>query len=615
MSKVSNQLAPGICAVLMASAVPLLPAHAQRQVGIPIKPDAIAESVPKERAAFAASVTPVTDEMLLNPPDSEWLHWRRTYDEMGFSPLAQINKGNVASLRPAFAWSLPPGTSENTPLEHDGVLYVFGNGDHLQALNAVNGDLLWEYTRPQSAQITGPASIKRSFAIYGDKVYMATADNHLVTLDVRTGKVVWDKKLLDESQFKYQMSSGPLIVKGKVIQGVTGCGGLQPGGCFILGLDANDGRELWRFNTLAHPGEPGGESWNGLPVERRNGGSVWITGSYDPDLDMVYFGTGNTYNWQDLVKGVDNKPFAKPKRGNTADGLYISSTVALKPETGKLVWHYQHLPQDVWDLDFAFEQQIVTLPVKGKDEKLVVSTGKTVIIDAVDAATGKWVFSKDMGLQNIVKSIDPKTGRKTIDPMAEPDLTGQRNNLQCPAGYGAKNWPSDSYNAKTKILYIPISEVCGESSPKIFGADDKYSGGGQETRMARYQPGSDGNIGRLDAVNLDTKQVLWSTRQRASMTSAVVDTAGGVLFAGDADRWFRAYDDASGKVLWQMRLNDAINSYPITYSVKGRQYVAIVAGSGGPRIGNLHQLTPEIQTPRTGSAAVWVFELPQAAAP
>jgi alcohol dehydrogenase (cytochrome c) len=596
-----------VTAAAILSALAPGAASADRQVGLPIKPDALAESVPKARAALAASVRPVTDEMLLHPPDSEWIHWRRTYDEQGFSPLATINKDNVAGLRPAFSWSLPPGTSENTPLEHDGVLYVFGNGDHIQALDAVSGDLLWEYTRQQIAQILGPASIKRNFALYGDKLYAATADNHLITLDVKTGKLVWDKKLIDESQFKYQMSSGPMIVKGIVIQGVTGCGGVQPGGCFILGLDANDGSELWRFNTLARPGEPGGDSWNGLPLEQRNGGSVWITGSYDPELDTVYFGTGNTYNWQALVKGAGGKP----KRGTTADGLYISSTVALKPETGKLVWYYQHLPQDVWDLDFAFEQQILTLPEHGKDEKLVVSTGKMVIIDAVDAATGKWVFSKDMGVQNIVKSIDPKTGKKTVDPMAKPDLTGQRNNLQCPAGYGAKNWPSDSYNPKTRVLYLPISEVCGESSPKLYGPDEKYTGGGQETRMARYLPGSDGNIGRIDAVNLDTKQVLWSKRQRASMTSAVLDTAGGVVFGGDADRWFRAYDDATGKVLWQMRLNDAVNSYPITYSVKGRQYVAVVAGSGGPRIGNLHQLTPEIQTPRTGSAAVWVFELPQ----
>ena len=599
---------------MMALGVGLLSAPAAQAqkatIAPPLRPDTRTAEVLKQRADLLAKVTPVSDATLLDPPPGDWLQYRRTYDLAGFSPLTEIDRSNVAGLRPAWTWSLPAGTSEMTPLVHDGVMFVYGNVDHIQALEATTGELLWEYSRPTPTGVSanGSGVIKRNFAIYGDRIIIATNDAHVVSLDVKTGKVIWDRAVA-EAKDRYQLTSGPLIVKGKVIQGVTGCGAGQPGGCYIVALSAETGDLLWRFNTLARPGEPGGDSWNGLPVERRHGGSVWMTGSYDPALNLVFFGTGNTYNWQSLVKGA--APGNQAKNANK-DGLYIDSTLALNPDTGKLVWSYQHLPTDSWDLDFPFEQQIVNVTVKGKPRKLVVTTGKMVITDGVDAATGKWVFSIDQGIQNIVQSIDPKTGKKTYDPLALPDLTGTRRNLQCPAGYGAKNWPSNAYNPNSKIVYITIAEVCGESLPREFKSDAEYTGGGQETRIARYQPGSDGNIGRIDAVNLETQKTVWSIRQRAPVTSAALATGGGLVFAGDSDRWFRAYDDSTGKVAWRMRLNDAINSYPISYSVNGKQYVAVAAGFGGARIGNLHQLTTEIQTPRGGSAVMWVFELPEA---
>lgn len=602
--KVSLGLIVAAVAGAALAAAPVPPAP-------PIQPDARTGEIKAARQAVLAKVSPVTDAMLLAPAPGEWLHWRRTYDAHGFSPLAQITKRNVGQLRPAWSWSLPSGTTENTPMVHDGVIYVLGAGDRMQALDAVTGDLLWEYIRPPVAgvQAGGANAVKRSFALYGDRVLIPTNDNHVVSLDAKTGKVVWDHEVVRVDS-RYALTSGPLVVKGKVIQGVTSCSARQPGGCFIVGLDAQTGNELWRFNTLARPGEPGDETWNGLPLEERHGGSIWTTGSYDPELDLVYFGTGNTYAWQNLARGAAP---GNTKLGVSATGLYLDSTVALDPDTGKLAWAYQHLPEDMWDLDFAFEQQVIKLPVKGKERKLVVTTGKMVIIDGVDAATGQWVFSKDQGIQNIVKSIDPVTGKKTYDPAVIPDMTAQRRNLQCPAGYGAKNFPANSYNAQTRVVFIPIAEVCGESVPRVYSPNEPYTGGGQETRIARYQPGSDGNVGRLDAVDLASQKTLWSTRQRASMTGAALATAGGVVFTGDADRWFKAFDQATGKVLWQIRLNDAVNSYPITYSVKGKQYVAVVAGFGGPRIANLRQLTTEIDTPRGASSALWVFELPSPA--
>jgi alcohol dehydrogenase (cytochrome c) len=571
----------------------------------PLKPDARTGEIQAGRAALLAALTPVTDALLSDPPPGEWLQWRRTYDSQGFSPLAQINKKNVANLAPAWSWSLPSGTSEVTPLVHDGVLFVFGAGDRIQALDAAGGDLLWEYIRPTPATPPVGSSLKRNFAIYGDKLYVATADNHMIALTLKTGKLAWDRKLVDDA-LRFGISSGPLIVKGKVIQGLSQCWGAQPGGCYITALDADTGAEVWRFNTLARPGAPGGETWNGLPLERRHGGAVWTTGSYDPKLNLLYFGVGNTYNWQDLVKGESP---GKDQPGVNHDGLYLNSTVALDPDTGRLVWHYQHLPGDLWDLDYAFERQLVDLPVEGKTRRVVVTTGKMAITEGMDAATGKWLFAKDLGLQNIVASIDPVTGKKTYAAGVEPDLTGARRNLQCPSSYGYKNWPANAYDPKTRVVYMTITESCGESLPRLFTPANPYTNGVQETRIIRYQPDSNGEIGGIEAVDLATRKTLWSIRQRAPMTGAALATAGGLVFTGDADRWFRAYDAATGKVLWQMRLNDAINSYPISYSVKGRQYVAIVAGFGGSRIANLRPLTTEIQTPRGGGSAVWVFEL------
>ena len=575
----------------------------------PVQPDARSVQLLQQKAAVAAAVRPITDAMMLNPPAADWLMWRRTYDVHGYSPLSQINRQNVGRLRSVWAWAIAPFTVEDTPLEHDGVLYVYGSGDHLQALDATNGDLLWSYDRPPLPTGTSRgSSFRRNIALYQDKVYFTTDDRHMVAVNAKTGKLVWDTPLGGAELGN--ITGGPMVVKGKVIQGTAQC---SAGGCPIIALDANDGHEVWRFYTVAKTGQPGGDTWNGLPDDQRFGASIWTSGSYDPDLNLVYFGTGNTYHWQELVKGnVDPK-----KRTKNRDGLYVDSTLALDPDTGKLKWYYQHLPQDYWDLDFAFEQTIATMTVKGKPTKVVCSTGKMVWTDCVDAATGQFLFAQDEGLQNIIKSYDPKTGRKTYNDQAIPDLTGMRRDLQCSAGYGDKNWPAGSYDAATQITYESLVEVCGESAPHMLGVNNEaYKVGSEETRMARYQQGSDGNIGRLDAVNWATGKILWSTRQRASMTGATVATAGGVIFTGDADRYLKAFDQTNGKQLWQSRLDDVVNAWPITYSVKGKQYVAVVTGCcGNGRIGNMHQLTPEIEQPKPTASTVWVFALPDATEP
>ena len=233
-------------------------------------------------------LTAVTDATLIKPSPGDWLTWRRTYDDLGFSPLNQINKRNVSDLRVAWAWSLPNGPNEATPLVHDGVLFVHSFGDKVQALDAVTGDLLWQYTRelPKDIQPT----VKRHISIYGDKLFIPTSDIHIVALDIKTGRVVWDHQVGD---FKdgFRMTGGPLVAKSKVM---IGTGGRAEGGNYIVALDVQTGQEAWRFHVIARPGEPGGETWNGLPLEKRNGASVWTAGSYDPALNLAYFGPAQT---------------------------------------------------------------------------------------------------------------------------------------------------------------------------------------------------------------------------------------------------------------------------------------------------------------------------------
>lgn len=550
----------------------------------PLPLDAVAAEVLAQQSDKLRQLRPVTDDMLRSPPPGEWLNWRNTYDGQGFSGLEQIDDSNVGSLELAWSWEFGPSANGITPLQHDGVLFLAGGG-RLQAIDAESGSLLWQYTRPDAAGAT------RTIAIYGDLVYYS-AGVEVHAIDMHDGKLVWKTALAAPKDGLY-ISTGPLAAKGKVFQGVSGCSAPYEGGCFIAALDAKTGKELWRVRTIAQAGEPGGDSWNGAPRSQRFGGSVWNPATYDPDLDLLFVGTGQTYHATPLLRG------GLPAKGS-ADGLYTNSTLALRPDTGKLVWAFQHMPRDVWDLDWAYERTLATLIIDGKRRRTVTTMGKIGLADTLDAATGRYIRSFGAGPQTLVTSIDRKTGAKSVDPGLQPRPNAEQ--VVCPSAFGGRNWPATAFNPKTGVLFVPLNETCMAYTWRPGPVFDIGF------RVVRAQ-NPDGVVGRVEAVDMATGKSLWVRRERAPHTSAILATAGGLIFEGTRDRWFRASDQRTGKMLWQVRLNGAINSSPITYQVGGRQYVAVLAGGTTSLEMFMAPLTPEIKT--TGSATtLWIFRLP-----
>ena len=332
---------------------------------------------------------PVTDAVLLNPPEGDWLNWRRTLDGWGYSPLKAMNTSNVHSLQLAWSWGLGPGDSQPTPLVRDGIMFIPHALGVVQALDAVTGELIWEYRKAFEVPPTF-LTMMRSIAIYGDRLFVATHDAHLVALDARTGKVVWDRAVADY-KLGYRYTSGPIVVKGKIVAGMTGCDRYKNDVCFISAHDPQTGKEVWRTSTIAKPGEPGGESWGDRPVTFRAGGDAWIPGSYDPATDLIFWSTAQA------------KPWARAQRGGTGDELYTNSTLALNPETGKIVWYHQFIPADSHDQDEVYE----SILVDHRGRQSLFKMGKLGILWELDRKTGKYMSGPISDTRRSSSSIGP----------------------------------------------------------------------------------------------------------------------------------------------------------------------------------------------------------------
>jgi alcohol dehydrogenase (cytochrome c) len=516
--------------------------------------------------------------MLRDPSPNDWLMWRRTYDGWGHSPLAQITRENVKTLTVAWTWGMnSTGMSQFTPLVHDGILFLWNYGERIQALDATNGNLLWEYTHRLPEGFTRETfyRTKRALAIGDNKLIVPTTDMRILALDVKTGEVLWDVSTDDPANTRVY-NGGPLVINGKVIMGASGCapgGAPRAIGCFITGHDLQTGRELWRFNTIAQPDEPGGHTWNNLPADRRWGGSVWTPPSYDPELNLLYVGTGSPFPWSSVQRGTYNPDGG----GSNGDILYTNSTLAMNPDTGELVWFYAHLPNDTFDQDYAFERVIVPIEWQGRQRKVVMTAGKPGVIEVLDAATGQFLYATDPGAQNIF-TFDPATGVKTLLAPGPPE--GIR---RCPNNNGVRNYPAGSYSPLTNLYYLSVNDVC--------------------TGKAGELPD------RLIGMDVNTGTFVIDRSSRVLETTAKLTTAGGLLFSGAGDRYFRAYDDRDGTVLWEMRLQDVPNAFPITYMVDGRQYVATVAGNPGLIGSGWAGASAEFLRP-TATSVLWVWRLP-----
>ena len=552
------------------------------------------------------TMRPVSAEMLLNPAAGDWLQWGRTYDGQNFSPLKHIDRNSVKKLEAAWRTPVKAGSSMPTPLVHDGIMFLQTAPDTVLALDATTGKELW---RRQYKITNGKASsMKMGLAVSGGRVFAPTSDLHVLALDAKTGEQVWDHAIeirppATEGR-TLGLRSAPQIVGDKVIQGVTAS--YVAGGGFIVAMDINTGAEVWRFNTIPRPGEPGGETWNGLPIEKRFGGSVWHQGTWDKDLNLIYYGVAPTYDTGPMIK-----PSGVP--GTTNDALYTNATIALNPDTGKLVWYYQHFANDQWDLDWVFERQLATIKVDGKERRVVWTIGKMGILEVMDAKTGQYLFSVDAGTQNVITAIDPKTGKKTIDPARLPDPSRQA--IYCPGPSGARSWPPTSFSNQTGLLYVPITEWCMSMSGQ--GGNLLSAPGSVLGAVDHPDAIKDGKMGRLQAMDPGGKKLAWTVNLDAPLPTSVLATAGGVVFAGDLDPSLRAFDDRTGKQLWRAPLDANPTSSVITYSVGTTQYVALVVGMTNNHIGDMSRryeafrktIGKPIEQPK-GEAGVVVFKLP-----
>jgi len=550
--------------------------------------------------AFAGSgYTAVTDERLIHPEDDNWLMYRRTYDGWGYSPLTQIDTTNVKSLVPV--WSFSTGVEEGhqaPPIVNDGIMFVSTPQNQVLALDVRTGDLIWRYRRELPDDLLQLHPTNRGVALYGDRVYLATVDAFLVALDARTGAVVWETEVEDYSS-GYYMTMSPLIAKGKVMVGVSG-GEMGIRG-FVAAFDAASGEPAWKTYTIPGPGEPGNETWPG-DTWKHGGAPVWLTGNYDTETGIAYFGTGNAGPWVGATRSGDN--------------LHANSVLALDAASGKLLAHYQYHWNDSWDWDEVSPPLLIDVQRDGTTIKALVHAGRNGYLWLLDRAAGaiRYVDAEPFVRQNVFTSIDPKTGRPTYDKDKTP-VIGKRVDF-CPSVWGGKNWPPSAYNPKTKLLYIPANEnLCASfnATPASYRPGELYMGVALSDITVYPLPGSD-HVGELQAWDLSTGERKWTAKFPQQLWGPVLTTGGGLVFAGGTnDRNFRAFDAATGEILWQQRTNSGVTGVPTSFAVDGVQYIAVQSGWGvdaerGQAMLN-DSMGTHVHVPQGG--VLWVFALPR----
>jgi alcohol dehydrogenase (cytochrome c) len=564
-------------------------------------------------AQTPTSFVPVTDSMLEKPDPGDWLMWRRTLDGWGYSPLDQIAKRNVAGLKMVWKRAMTAGVQEATPLVYRGTMYLPNPADLTQAINGATGELIWEYRRPLPDDLTqylsGSPLKNRNFAIYDDKIIDLGADDFVYALDARTGKPAWNTRIQDYRELPAIQGSGPIIAKGKIFSG-RACDYRYSGdGCVITAHDAKTGKELWRFHTIPKRGEPGDETWGGVPQELRRHVGAWMPPSFDPGLNLIYIGTSVTSPAPKFLLAGNDKQY-----------LYHNSTLAIDADTGKLKWYYQHVV-DHWDLDHPFERILVDTAVapdpgevawinprimKGERRKVVTGIpGKTGIIYTLDRQTGEFLWARPTNFQNVVSKIDGATGRVTVNPEATFTKANEEH-LICPTTNGGKNWPAGAYSPLNNAIFMPVQNTCAIESPTADTVSNPPSSAYMfRTREQQLAPGAD-SVGTIHAVSVETGKTLWKFNSRAGVLPLMA-TGGGLVFGGDVNGNVRAFDQDTGKVLWEINLGSPVDGFPVTYTSNGKQYIAVSTGTSLVSSG-VSRLAPELK--QGSENALYVFALP-----
>ena len=572
------------------------------------------ETITRETRPFV----PVTDEMLRDPDPGDWMMNRRTYDFQAYSPLDQINRDNVDQLQVAWMRAMDEGPQQTQPLVYDGVMYLANNNDHIQALDATTGDLLWDYQRQLPSDMREYVQIgnrTRSLAIYGNHIYHLTADAHLLALDARTGEVAFDHEMADY-RAGITHSSGAMIIDGRVLAGRACMPTSIPSRCFISAHDSDTGEELWRMYTAAGADDPGGQTWGNLPTVERIHVSAWGSpGSYDPELGLIYWGFAVPM------------PYTRIMRRGTWDvgdstpcELYTNSTVAVAVETGEMEWYYQHLPCDDWDQDFVQERTLIDTVVapdpesvrwinpriagNAEERKIAVTLGEPGGLFVLDRETGEFLWATPLPYTSterfVIRDIDPATGQVFINMDLVAREVGDQFII---CGHNVKGWWSWSYSPRTGLLYIPINRSC------LNQTANERTATGTGPRFTQAEPGleEDGHLTEVRALDISTGREAWRYTQRAPNAGSTLATAGDVVFHGDLNRRYRAFDAETGDVLWETILGSQITGFPVTYEVDGRQYLTVPVG--GAAIFRMDNYAPELEAP-IGSNMLVTFALP-----
>ena len=570
--------------------------------------------------AQVENFAPVTQEMLENPSPNDWLMFNRTYDAQRFSPLNQITRQNVDRLLMVWSRGLPEGTQETIPTVYRGVLYTILPGAGVLAVNAATGDQIWEYQRQVPADLrnfAGAATAARAktLAIFEDLVYFTAPDGFLVALDARTGEVRWETAAHDYRKGA-QHSAGVIVAEGKVISG-RACRNAETreDGCFLVAHDARTGREVWKFYNTAAPGDPAGDSWGSVPVADRKASAWGLPGSYDPVKRLLYWGIANPFPYTRLKRhngNVDAIPQSAP-----ADA-YSNSTVALDPDTGKLVWYYQELPGDDWDLDHVHEKILIRTPVnpdpsavkwissripRGEERDIVVSIAEGGGIYVVDGSNGEFLWAMPFPIDTPdfhLSRIDVETGQAYINMDKVFQQDGDRV-LVC--SFNTRGYWPPAYHPGRNSLYIPFHDSCLDMTANT-GSE---LGAGRRVGIPR--PGMDLNA-FTGLAKLDVSTGRWERiyTARTPSNGAVLATAGDLIFWGDVDRRFRAFDAADGTILWETLVGGVVQMSTISYAVNGKQYVAVMTGSGQSATRGVERQVPGMNLVRHN--AIYVFALP-----